>query len=237
MQRLRAELDEARRAGKRQAAPFDPGKPGRKAGDGHGTHARRAVPDVVHRTVEVPAPDVCPCGAAAEDSGRVVELAGSSAAGFAEAVKAVLDAALSLREMILKMGPHGRSVALGRLDALTARLLSAAPADPDALRFRNHLLTDHHRYDGSGAQPQQGPFQDRAARTRGPGRRPFTRIGHGWSSSGRSAEETEARTPAVRPSPRPTDTGWHPEANAASGMVCGQSGHLFKTDNIAAGRP
>jgi transposase len=67
--RLKRELEESRRAGKRQAAPFskgppkaDPKRPGRKPG-----HApdRRAVPPPgqVDRTVEVPLPEACPrCG-------------------------------------------------------------------------------------------------------------------------------------------------------------------------------
>jgi len=49
--RLRADLEEARRAGKRQAAPFrkgppkaNPKRPGRKAGEAHGTHAHRPAP-------------------------------------------------------------------------------------------------------------------------------------------------------------------------------------------------
>jgi transposase len=67
--RLRAELDEARRATKRQAAPFrkgppkpSPKRPGRKAGDRHGQHGHRPPPppeqiDEVHEAV---LPDVCP---------------------------------------------------------------------------------------------------------------------------------------------------------------------------------
>src|SRR5215207_2838780 len=67
--RLRRELDDARRASKRQAAPFrkgppkpDPRRPGRKAGDAHGPHAHRPPPppeqiDEVH---QAPLPDACP---------------------------------------------------------------------------------------------------------------------------------------------------------------------------------
>lgn len=72
--RLRAELDEARRHGKRQAAPFrkgppkaSPKKPGRKAGDQHGTHAHRPPPppEQITETLDAPLPDACPhCGAA-----------------------------------------------------------------------------------------------------------------------------------------------------------------------------
>lgn len=66
--RLRGRLEEARRAGKRQAAPFskgdpkkDPAKPGRKSGEGYGTMAHRPVPDHVDEEIRVPLPDVCPC--------------------------------------------------------------------------------------------------------------------------------------------------------------------------------
>ena len=53
IKKLTAALDEARRSGKRQAAPFckkkktNPKKPGRKKGDAHGEHAHReSIPDV-----------------------------------------------------------------------------------------------------------------------------------------------------------------------------------------------
>jgi transposase len=66
--RLRGQLEEARRAGKRQAAPFskgdpkqDPARPGRKSGDAYGTRAHRRVPDHVDEEIRVPLPDACPC--------------------------------------------------------------------------------------------------------------------------------------------------------------------------------
>lgn len=71
-ERLRRQLDEATRAGKRQAAPFakgqpklNPRKPGRKPGKDYGTKAHRQPPspeqiDEIH---EAPLPHVCPdCG-------------------------------------------------------------------------------------------------------------------------------------------------------------------------------
>jgi transposase len=69
--RLRAELEEARRAGKRQAAPFrkgppkaNPKRPGRKAGDQHGQHAHRPPPEHIDEVLEAPLPEACPhcCG-------------------------------------------------------------------------------------------------------------------------------------------------------------------------------
>jgi transposase len=71
-ERLRRQLDEATRAGKRQAAPFakgkpklNPRKPGRKAGKDYGTKARRQPPspDEIDEVHEAALPDACPeCG-------------------------------------------------------------------------------------------------------------------------------------------------------------------------------
>jgi transposase len=70
--RLRRQLDEATRAGKRQAAPFakgqptgQPRKPGRKPGKEYGNkaHRRPPPPDQIDETHEAPLPAVCPdCG-------------------------------------------------------------------------------------------------------------------------------------------------------------------------------
>lgn len=61
---LRKALEESRRAGKRQAGPFsrggpkkNPKKPGRKRG---GSRGHRTVPEVIDRTVLVPALLICP---------------------------------------------------------------------------------------------------------------------------------------------------------------------------------
>ena len=63
--RLKAELEEARRAGKRQAAPFSKGpprphpkRPGRKAGHPP-SHRPAPPPEQVDRTIEVPLPRTC----------------------------------------------------------------------------------------------------------------------------------------------------------------------------------
>ena len=67
--RLKTELEAARRAGARQAAPCSKGpstrrprRPGRRAGAAHGRHGQRPVPAVVHETYAVPAPTTCPAG-------------------------------------------------------------------------------------------------------------------------------------------------------------------------------
>ena len=66
---LTRKLEEATRAGKRQAAPFrkgppkpDPKKPGRKSGDAHGAHGHRPTPppDQVAERHQAPWPDACP---------------------------------------------------------------------------------------------------------------------------------------------------------------------------------
>src|SRR3954462_14490288 len=73
--RLKAELEQARRAGKRQAAPFSkgPARPHpRRPGPppGHPPHPRPVPPpEQVDRTIEVPLPATCPqCRAPLDDA-------------------------------------------------------------------------------------------------------------------------------------------------------------------------
>lgn len=75
---LRAALDEARRAGKRQAGPFsrnnpklNPNRPGRKGGSEYGAVSHRPAPERINRTVEVPCPLWCACGAQVKLEGVV----------------------------------------------------------------------------------------------------------------------------------------------------------------------
>ena len=70
---LKKQLDEARRAGKRQAAPFakerpqGSGKPGRRSGAQYGRQGSRRCPPRVDETHRAPAPTACPdCGGAVE---------------------------------------------------------------------------------------------------------------------------------------------------------------------------
>lgn len=68
--KLQLLLEEAKRAAKRQAAPFSKGapkaqpkKPGRKPGRCYGTKAHRPIPDRVDETLDAPLPSRCPdCG-------------------------------------------------------------------------------------------------------------------------------------------------------------------------------
>ncbi len=77
---LEAELEQVRRAGKRQAAPFSKGqpkdhprRPGRRAGAAYGTKAYRPLPEQVDREVDVALPQACPdCGGALQEL-RVAE--------------------------------------------------------------------------------------------------------------------------------------------------------------------
>jgi transposase len=70
IERLTQALEGARRAGKRQAAPFSKGAPtarprpaGRRAGHRHGRHAHRQPPVAIDERIDVPLPDQCPhCG-------------------------------------------------------------------------------------------------------------------------------------------------------------------------------
>lgn len=67
--KLEGQLEEARRAGKRQAAPFSrgepktqPRRPGRRSGEEHGRHARREPPGEVDEELDAPLTDRCGCG-------------------------------------------------------------------------------------------------------------------------------------------------------------------------------
>jgi transposase len=72
VERLTRALEEQRRSGKRQAAPFrkgppkpDPKRPGRKAGEQHGSHGHRPPPppEQIDEVLEATLPGACPhCG-------------------------------------------------------------------------------------------------------------------------------------------------------------------------------
>lgn len=63
---LTARLEKVERENKRQAAPFrkpqkpNPKKPGRKSGASYGQHRRRAEPETIDETYDVPLPEQCP---------------------------------------------------------------------------------------------------------------------------------------------------------------------------------
>ncbi len=72
--KLEGLLEEARRAGKRQAAPFsrgeakqEPGRPGRRCGDQHGKHGHREVPGEVDEHLDAPLGSRCGCGGEIEE--------------------------------------------------------------------------------------------------------------------------------------------------------------------------
>jgi hypothetical protein len=67
--KLEGLLEEARRAGKRQAAPFsrgepkaEPRRPGRRSGDEHGRHGHREPPGEVDEEFDAPLGPRCECG-------------------------------------------------------------------------------------------------------------------------------------------------------------------------------
>ena len=65
--KLSAALEEERRRGQRQAAPFrkqdEPTAEPKKSGKRHGPHAHRSVPPRIDETYDVPLPQTCPsCG-------------------------------------------------------------------------------------------------------------------------------------------------------------------------------
>jgi len=67
--KLEGALEEARRAGKRQAAPFSrgepkraPGRSGRRSGDDHGRHRHREPPGEVDEQLDAPLLALCECG-------------------------------------------------------------------------------------------------------------------------------------------------------------------------------
>ena len=74
--RLKNELEAARRAGARQAAPFSKGapkprprRPGRRPGAAYGRRGRRPIPSRVHETHDVPLPAQCPtCGESIDET-------------------------------------------------------------------------------------------------------------------------------------------------------------------------
>ncbi len=79
--RLKRELDAARRAGCRQAAPFAkplsgaPKRPGRRAGAAYGVAARRRAPARVDERHRVPLPPACPdCGGVLQPKGVATQV-------------------------------------------------------------------------------------------------------------------------------------------------------------------
>ena len=79
--RLKRELDAARRAGCRQAAPFSkplsgaPKRPGRRAGAAYGVASRRRAPVRVDERHRVPLPPACPdCGGVLRPTGVATQV-------------------------------------------------------------------------------------------------------------------------------------------------------------------
>lgn len=78
--RLTVIIEDLRRQGKRQAAPFskgapkaDPKKPGRKAGAAYGKKGHRRPPATIDESIDVPLPDKSPCCGAGVDETEVAQ--------------------------------------------------------------------------------------------------------------------------------------------------------------------
>ena len=74
VEKLEGQLEEARRAGKRQAAPFSrgkpkerPGRPGRRSGEEHGRHGHREPLGEVDEELDAPLGPRCECGGEIEE--------------------------------------------------------------------------------------------------------------------------------------------------------------------------
>jgi transposase len=107
IEQLEKLIEEVRRGGKRQAAPFSKGDPkatpkksGRKSGEDHGTHSRRRLPErPADRVVPVGLPDICPhCG-----DGEVVKVK-----TMAQWVEDLPDIATILTRFDISVGCCGR---------------------------------------------------------------------------------------------------------------------------------
>lgn len=137
---LEALVEQLRRGGKRQAAPFskgppkaDPKKPGRRGGDGYGTKARRPLPPRVDEAHEAPLPCACPaCG------GRDIEPACT-----AEQYQAEIPRTVIYRKFRIHVGRCrgcGKRIQ-GRHPLQTSDALGAAASQlgPDAQALAAHL--------------------------------------------------------------------------------------------------
>jgi transposase len=82
IERLTQALEAARRAGKRQAAPFSKGAPitpprppGRRSGRRHGCHGHRPPPTTIDEIVDVPLPTECPhCGGGVTETRVAIQI-------------------------------------------------------------------------------------------------------------------------------------------------------------------
>jgi len=137
---LEALVEQLRRGGKRQAAPFskgppkaDPKPPGRKGGDGYGTKARREVPPRVDEVHEAPLPPACPCC-----GGRDVEPTGTAPQYQAEIPRTVIYRRFDVR--VGRCRGCGTRVQ-GRHPLQTSDALGAAASQlgPDAQALAVHL--------------------------------------------------------------------------------------------------
>lgn len=137
---LEALVEQLRRGGKRQAAPFskglpqaEPKKPGRKGGGGYGTKARRSVPPRVDEVHEAKLPATCPgCG------GRHIEPIHTAQQYQAEVPRTVIYRRFDVQVGVCR--GCGKRVQ-GRHELQTSDALGAAASQlgPDAQSLAVHL--------------------------------------------------------------------------------------------------
>lgn len=117
-ERLRRLLDETRRGGKRQAAPFskgapkkEPKKPGRKPGKDYGRRAERPVPAEVDESIEIPALVFCPhCSGSTELLDVVDQYQIDLAPIVARVTRFRIHRSRCRRCSRIVMGRHGRQI-------------------------------------------------------------------------------------------------------------------------------
>ncbi len=208
--KLSAALEESRRAGKRQAAPFrkkqtkaKPKKPGRKSGDNHGLHAHRTKPEQIDETYEAPLPNVCP-----HCSGTHIEETSVCQQYQTEIPRKPIQRQFNIH--VGHCGNCGKRVQ-GRHPLQTSDAIGAAAAQlgPDAhaaLSIANKRLGLSHGKCADLFKQLFGIWIDRSTSTRSMLR-----------TAGRCEGAYEAIRKAVRTSPMvvPDETGWRVQATGA----------------------
>jgi len=137
---VEAQLEQAQRAGKRQAAPFSKGASkatgrgtGRPVGEKYGVKAHRPVPDHVHREIDVPLPATCSaCGGAVHEE--------RTAEQYHEELPEVQPVVTHFRVHVGRCGQCGRRIQ-GRHAEQTSDALGAAAAQlgPRTVALATHL--------------------------------------------------------------------------------------------------
>jgi transposase len=234
---LTALLEESRRAGKRQAAPFrkppkaKPKKPGRKPGGEYGEHHRRAVPppERIDETHEAPLPERCPhCG-----GGRLAET-GVAAQYQVEIPRRPIHRQFNVR--LGRCGDCGRAVrgrhALQTSDALGAAAVGFGPDAQAAVALLNKEMGLSH---GKVAGVLRGLFGLKIARSASV--RSMLRTARRLEPAHEEIRQAVRGSPAITPD----ETGWRVGGRgawlhvfAAAGATCYEIDPTRSADPLAA---